>query len=127
MAAGLVLTGFALAGLRSARYDVAALSQLRRSQVHDAHYRMIELVARGHVRAEWIRLLMGALIAATGAIAAVQQPAYEGRVTISVFATTLVLLVIAGLIALRSGLDHRQRRELEEIARTRTPRYTGET
>lgn len=126
-AAGLLAMTLSIVGFRSALRDIASLPQLRQSkQVHDTHYRMIAIVAYGHKRNELLRVGMGSIISASGAFAASQPNPLGGHLTVSGFVTICGLVVLALLIATRSALDLRQRRELEEIAKTRTPRYTGE-
>lgn len=125
--AGLVALWFTCAGLVSARRDMKALQQLRRlKQIHDTYYQMLEIVARGHRRNELQRLAVAVLIAGTGAYAMSQPNPLGNQITYSGFATSLALVLIGGLIASRSVWDQRQRAALSDLARERTPRYSGE-
>lgn len=118
---GLVAGWLTLLNLRDAWKDTEALERIRLdTSVHDRHYRMIELAAKGRMGSHTFRLIITALIVGAGAIAVLTSNPLRGTTTYTGLAVTVCLDGIAILTAIRSYADLRNRTRLYDLASGRS-------
>lgn len=101
--------------------DQASLTIIRDDKsIHDRHYQMIKLAARGRVTSQASRLVISLLIMVTGVIGVTQENPLGGRTTWTGLTVTGCLVAIAVITAVRSFFDYRQRNQLYELATKRS-------
>jgi hypothetical protein len=88
--------------------------------MHQGHWKMIRLAAKGRRDSQWTRLVICLLICLTGIVGVLQANPLGGRTTWTGLTVTAALVVIAGLTAHRSWRDYTQRGQMLDLARGRT-------
>lgn len=101
--------------------DRQALDEIRADQsVHDRHYRMIELAAKGRTASQAFRLAISGLIVVAGIQGCVTANPLRGATTLTGFFVTVCLDGIALITAWRAFADLRERNRLYELATGRS-------
>ena len=118
---GLVGGVITVANLADSYGDRDVLSEIRDDPaVHETHYRMIELAAKGREESQWVRLVICALITASGAVGVLTANPLKGGTTWTGFVVTITLILIAVLTAAKSWRDYQHRDKMMALAMQRT-------
>jgi len=121
LASGAIAGALTLLNLYDSWKDQASLAVIRDDKsIHDRHYQMIKLAARGRTSSQASRLAISMLIMVTGIIGVTQPNPLGGHTTWTGLTVTVCLVAIAVLTAARSFFDYRQRNLLYELATNRS-------
>lgn len=118
---GLVAAVLTAANVVDSLKDRPVLAELRDDPaMHDSHWQMISLAAKGREGSQITRLIISVLITGTGLVGVLQPNPLKGATTWTGFAVTFALIAIAYLTASRSLLDYRLRNQMFELAQGRS-------
>ncbi len=121
LAAGLASAVLTVMNLYDSWKDKAALEVLRLDPtIHDRHYRMVEVAAKGRSSSQFARLRISLYIVAIGIYGVLTSNPLGGKTTLTGLVITLGLISIAVETAVRSWRDLVQRNLLYEMATKRT-------
>jgi hypothetical protein len=121
LAAGGIGAAITVVNIRDSLQDRPVVDQLRDDPtIHDRHWQMIALAAKGRLDSQWTRLVICLLICLTGLVGVLQENPLGGGTTWTGFTVTCCLVAIAALTAARSWLDYRQRTHMFDLAKGRT-------
>lgn len=118
---GVIAAAITIANLLDTWKDNQALAQIKAEPaMHDRHYRMIELAAKGRMSSQWTRLMISGLIVATGGFACLNANPLGGHTTWTGFVVTGCLVGISFLNAWKAFADLSQRNRMYELATGRS-------
>ncbi len=118
---GAIAVALTLTNLFDSWRDLPALKSIAKDpSVHRRHYEMIRVAARGRITSQSARLMIAALILATGIFGVSQPNPLGGRTTWTGLTVTACLVAISLITAARSYFDYRERRTLYDLATRRS-------